>query len=283
MDLKFRMYKNKYPKPDEIVIAKIKNISQGIGTYVTLPEYADIEGFIMMSELSRKHFTNINRITQVNKYIVASVLRVDQEKGYIDLSKKVVSEEEIKLAEKKFNKSKIVHSIILSACSKLNCHPQNLYESLWEIDCPHIYDFFKDVLSNKKQLTFSDEINKVLLEEIKSKIIIKEFVINTFFEMFSGQGFDIIINIYKKLKQKYPNIVVCNIMIPLYYIEYTTTNYTKGCEYLNNYLKDLQNELKMVNTTSFKLVKGPCEKLNDQEKNQLLNSISGLKRKDHLM
>lgn len=40
------------------------------------------------------------------------VLRVDKEKGYIDLSKRRVSPEDIAAAEEKFNKSKMVHSIM---------------------------------------------------------------------------------------------------------------------------------------------------------------------------
>jgi translation initiation factor 2 subunit 1 len=43
------------------------------------------------------------------------VLRVDKEKGYIDLSKRRVSPEDIAAAEEKFNKSKMVHSIMRHA------------------------------------------------------------------------------------------------------------------------------------------------------------------------
>ena len=40
------------------------------------------------------------------------VLRVDKEKGYIDLSKRRVSPEDIAAADERFNKSKMVHSIM---------------------------------------------------------------------------------------------------------------------------------------------------------------------------
>ena len=40
------------------------------------------------------------------------VLRVDKEKGYIDLSKRRVSPEDVQAAEEKYNKSKMVHSIL---------------------------------------------------------------------------------------------------------------------------------------------------------------------------
>ena len=43
---------------------------------------------------------------------MALVLRVDKDKGYIDLSKRRVSPEDIDQIEERFNKSKSVHSIM---------------------------------------------------------------------------------------------------------------------------------------------------------------------------
>ena len=40
------------------------------------------------------------------------VLRVDKEKGYIDLSKSRILEEDIQAYEERYNKSKFVHSIM---------------------------------------------------------------------------------------------------------------------------------------------------------------------------
>lgn len=51
-------------------------------------------------------------LLQVGRQEPVMVLRVDKEKGYIDLSKRRVSPEDIAAAEEKFNKSKMVHSIM---------------------------------------------------------------------------------------------------------------------------------------------------------------------------
>lgn len=45
----------------------------------------------------------------VGRQEVAMVLRVDKDKGYIDLSKRRVSPEDVEQLEEKFNKSKAVH------------------------------------------------------------------------------------------------------------------------------------------------------------------------------
>eukprot|EP00757_Euglenozoa_sp_SAG-D1_P019997 gene19997-7091_t len=43
---------------------------------------------------------------------VGSVTRVDRDKGYIDLSKKQVTERDRRRCEDRFNKAKAVHSIM---------------------------------------------------------------------------------------------------------------------------------------------------------------------------
>lgn len=40
------------------------------------------------------------------------VLRVNPEKGYIDLSKKRLSEQDVQVCEERYSKSKLVHSIM---------------------------------------------------------------------------------------------------------------------------------------------------------------------------
>ena len=53
-------------------------------------------------------------VVQINvgRQEVALVLRVDKDKGYIDLSKRRVSPEDIDTIEERFNKSKSVHRCV---------------------------------------------------------------------------------------------------------------------------------------------------------------------------
>ncbi len=76
--------------------------------YVSLLEYDNIEGMILLSELSRRRIRSINKLIRVDRNESVVVLRVDKEKGYIDLSKRRVSAEEAKKCEDKFNKAKAV-------------------------------------------------------------------------------------------------------------------------------------------------------------------------------
>lgn len=89
----------------------MKNIAE-MGAYVALLEYNNIEGMILLSELSRRRIRSISSLIKVGRQEPVMVLRVDKEKGYIDLSKRRVSEEDVAACEERYNKSKLVHSIM---------------------------------------------------------------------------------------------------------------------------------------------------------------------------
>ena len=57
-----------------------------------------------MSELSRRRIRSINKLVRVGRDECAVVLRVDKEKGYIDLSKRRLSDDEKRRCENKFEK-----------------------------------------------------------------------------------------------------------------------------------------------------------------------------------
>ena len=52
-----------------------------MGAYVTLLEYDNIEGMILLSELSRRRIRSINKLVRVNRTEIVMVIRVDKDKG----------------------------------------------------------------------------------------------------------------------------------------------------------------------------------------------------------
>jgi translation initiation factor 2 subunit 1 len=79
------------------------------------------------------------------------VLRVDKDKGYIDLSKRRVSPEDIVRCEERYNKSKSVHSIMRHVAGKTNTPIVKLYEDIgWPLNRKygHANDAFKLSITN---------------------------------------------------------------------------------------------------------------------------------------
>ena len=53
-----RMYQAKYPEVDELVMVNVNQIAE-MGAYVTLMEYKNIEGMILLSELSKRRIRSV--------------------------------------------------------------------------------------------------------------------------------------------------------------------------------------------------------------------------------
>lgn len=140
-----RMYESRFPEVDEVVMVNVRQIAD-MGAYVRLLEYDNIEGMILLAELTRRRIRSIHKLIRVGRNEVAVVLRVDKEKGYIDLSKRRVSPEEAQACEDRFNKSKAVHSIMRHVAEKLGHDLEEFYQKLgWPLykKYGHAYDAFK--------------------------------------------------------------------------------------------------------------------------------------------
>ena len=123
-----RMYVNEFPEVDDVVMVqvllflvfteecsfmrpnlKVKRVAE-MGAYVQLLEYNNIEGMILLSELTRRRIRSVTKLIKAMTYLYilvvalitlfskqvgriepVMVLRVDKEKGYIDLSKRYES------------------------------------------------------------------------------------------------------------------------------------------------------------------------------------------------
>ena len=80
MSLACRFYNHRYPKLDDVVMVNVRSIAE-LGAYVSLLEYDDTEGMIMLSELSRRRIRSINKLVRIGLNECAVVIRVDEEKG----------------------------------------------------------------------------------------------------------------------------------------------------------------------------------------------------------
>ncbi|KAL3230663.1 hypothetical protein RNJ44_01112 [Nakaseomyces bracarensis] len=167
-----RFYENKYPDVDDVVMVNVQQIAE-MGAYVKLLEYDNIEGMILLSELSRRRIRSIQKLIRVGKNDVAVVLRVDKEKGYIDLSKRRVSSEDIIKCEEKYQKSKTVHSILRFCAEKFQIPLEDLYKTIaWPLSRKfgHAYEAFKLSIIDETVWEGIEPPSQEILSELKSYI-----------------------------------------------------------------------------------------------------------------
>jgi translation initiation factor 2 subunit 1 len=175
-NLDCRFYENRYPEIESVVMVNVRNIAD-MGAYVSLLEYNNIEGMILLSELSRRRIRSIHKLIRVNRNEVVMVLRVDKEKGYIDLSKRRVSPEDVQACEERFNKAKAVHGVLRHLAERRKFYLEDLYEKFgWPLyqKYGHAYDAFKLAISEDKNAgdPFADlDIPQDLKDELKTYIL----------------------------------------------------------------------------------------------------------------
>lgn len=95
-------------------MVNVRSIAE-MGAYVSLLEYNNIEGMIMLSELSRRRIRSINKLVRIGRNECVVVIRVDESKG------KILGEEEIP------TKAHLLQAI--STCPKGGCH-QRKYKNV---------------------------------------------------------------------------------------------------------------------------------------------------------
>jgi len=195
-----RMYEQKYPEADDLVLVQVKNVAE-MGAYVSLLEYNGIEGMILLSELSRRRIRSIPKLIRVGRTEVVVVLRVDKEKGYIDLSKRRVSQEDIAKCEAKYNASKTVHSIMRHVSETCRVPLIKLYKSFgWDLytRSGHAYDAFKLMVQPQNDVldryNLDPRVKAALLKNVRRRMTPKPVKIRADLEVtcFDYEGIDAI-------------------------------------------------------------------------------------------
>lgn len=270
-----RFYKQKYPEVDEVVMVNVKAIDQEMGAYVELLEYNNIEGMILLSELSRRRIRSINRLIRVGKNECVQVIRVDKEKGYIDLSKRRVAPEEIVACEEQFARAKAVNSMVRHTVEVLNIEdPEDINEffekTVWHFDTKTksksgSYDIFKLCISNPALLNeceISDNAREVLLGNIRRRLTPQPVKCRADIEIasYGFEGIDAIKASLKaglELSTKDNPIKISLIAPPLFVVTLVALDRKQGIDYLNAVLEAIRKTISEKYKGIFRIVLEP--------------------------
>ncbi|SPR00304.1 unnamed protein product (mitochondrion) [Plasmodiophora brassicae] len=238
-DLQCRMYEERFPEVDQTVMVQVKSIAE-MGAYVSLLEYNGVEGMILLSELSRRRIRSVNKLIRVGRMEVVVVLRVDKEKGYIDLSKRRVTPEEIEAMENKWNMSKTVHSIMRQVSGKVHIPVEDLLKAIaWPLykKFGHACTAFKLAITDPETvlagLDMSPTVRAELLKQIERRLTPQAVKIRADLEVtcFKYEGIDAVKDALAeglKLSTEDFPISIKLIAPPLYVISTVSLDKEKG-------------------------------------------------------
>lgn len=288
MPLSCRFYKHKFPECEEVVMVNVRQIAE-MGSYVNLLEYNKIEGMILLSELSRRRIRSINKLIRVGRNEVVVVIRVDKEKGYIDLSKRRVSADEIKKCEEKFAKGKTVNSILRHTAEVLKLATDQQFEELyektaWKLDEKHkspghAYEVFKASVTEPSvldELDITPECKEILISNIKRRLTPQAVKCRADIEVscYSYEGIDAIKNALKeglKLSSELKPLKINLIAPPLYVVTSSSLDGEEGVKLLQEVIDRVKVSIESFNG-KFKVKMAP-KVVNDSDEAELARQM----------
>ena len=164
-----------WPDVGDLVIATVVRITD-YGAYVRLDEY-DKEGLLHVSEVASRWVRNIRDYVREGQKVVLKVLRVQADKGQVDLSRRRVTKRDKKEKLLSWKKDRKAESLLRTASEKLNISFEEAYEkagALIEAAFGDLHDGLEKTAKDGVDVLLELGINKelaVTLEEIaKEKI-----------------------------------------------------------------------------------------------------------------
>uniref|UniRef100_A0AC35TRI5 Eukaryotic translation initiation factor 2 subunit 1 n=1 Tax=Rhabditophanes sp. KR3021 TaxID=114890 RepID=A0AC35TRI5_9BILA len=273
MVLTCRYYSEKYPDMEEALMVSVRRIAE-MGAYVTLVEYNNIEGMILLSELSRRRIRSVNKLIRVGRSECVVVIRVDKDKGYIDLSKRRVYAKDSIQCEERYSKAKAVNSILRHVAEQLHYETDAQLEELyrktaWHFDDKmkkkaHSYEVFKKAISDPTvfdECDISDEIKAHLIGEIVKKLTPQAVKIRSDIEVscFAYEGVEAVKAALiegKKLSDAQFNIEINLIAAPSFVVTCQTMDKEEGLAAINRCLDAIKTKIEEFKG-AFKLVMAP--------------------------
>ncbi|KAL1130592.1 hypothetical protein AAG570_011838 [Ranatra chinensis] len=261
MTIGCRFYKQKYPDVEDVVMVTVSKIAE-MGAYVHLLEYNNIEGMILLSELSRRRIRSINKLIRVGKTEPVVVIRVDKEKGYIDLSKRRVSPEDVEKCTERFARAKAVNSILRHVAELLDYKTDEQLEDLYQRTAwffeernkkkASAYDFFKQAVLDNSILAecgLDERTQEVLLTNIKRKLTSQAVKIRADIEVacYGYEGIDAVKDALRAglaLSTDDLPIKINLIAPPLYVMTTATPEKTEGLKALQVAIEAIKNKIR---------------------------------------
>ena len=249
-----RMYEKEFPSVDDLVVVRVNRVTD-IGAYVSLLEYCNREGIILLSNLSRKRIRSVNKHVRVGRQEVLQVLRVDQDKGYIDLSKKLIQKEEVNECQNKYKKSKQVHSVMQRVSTLCSIPLEELYRMVgWPLyrKHGHAFDAFTQIVSDPTLLNeynLPDKVRDELVKIIQQRMSVHPFKVQTDLEVTcaSFQGIEAIKSALRAgmaTGTEAEPVSIQLITTPLYMVSVTTLDTEQGIDMLERAVDAIQKEIK---------------------------------------
>jgi len=238
MNVKMAFKKQEWPEVGDLVIATVEAVTD-YGAYVKLDEY-DKKGLLHISEVSSSWIRNIRDFVREGQKVVLKVLRVDIEKGHIDLSLRRVTKREKIEKIMSWKKERKAEAMLKSVAEKTGQSLESIYEKVGApIEKEYgLYEGFEKVLKEGTgiltKIGVSEDLANVLAEVAKERIRVPMVRVKGVVELrcMKPNGVKIIkeafLNAKKTEKSRDAKLRFYVVAAPKYCIEVMAENYKRA-------------------------------------------------------
>jgi len=157
------------PEEDELVLCTVTKIYYQ-SVFVNIDEY-ERSGMIPISEIAPGRIRNIRDFVKEGKKVVCKVLRIDKEKGHVDLSLRRVNDAQRRQKLSQIKQEQLAENIVEFLAKKQKKDTKKFYsevtKELFE-EYESLYDAFEEVSNDT--LDLSKYVDKKLAEELTELI-----------------------------------------------------------------------------------------------------------------
>ncbi len=198
--------KTGYPNESDIVFCTVTKIHFH-SVFVTLDEYKGKQGMIHISEVSPGRIRNLGDYVKEGKVIICKVLKINSERGHIDLSLRRVNESQRRAKVEERKQQAIAENILQSYIQLHKGDIKELYTKVASVlleEYDSLYGAFEDVVESEAKLTdygldkeLAVDLEKLVRERIKQKQV--EIIGEIALESYAENGADVVNDFMKKI------------------------------------------------------------------------------------
>jgi len=248
----------------DVVIATVNRLTD-YGVYVKLDEYGEKEALVHISEISTTWVRNIRDYAREGQKLVLKVLRVNPQRGQIDLSLRRVTGRERTDKILEWKKNRKAESIIKAAAERLKSDQNKTTEIKEKIlsKYSNIFDALEESAESGEKtftkLNIEPEWASTLTETAKEKIKIEIARVKATVEVSSTkpEGIeDVKAALLSAKKIKTPedaNIEIYTVGAPKYKIEIAARNYSDAERTLQDAVNEAINTIRSLGGTGRQL------------------------------
>jgi translation initiation factor 2 subunit 1 len=163
------------PEESDLLLCTVTKIYPHC-VFVNLDDYENRQGMIHISEIAPGRIRNINDYVRMGKKIVCKVLKIDREKGHIDLSLRRVSEGQKRDMAEQLKKEQKAEKIVEYVAQQLKTDKTKLFDDLsakTKAEYESLHDAFEEFISDEsvlKKLGLAPAVYEKLSEVIHQRI-----------------------------------------------------------------------------------------------------------------